>query len=54
MTDPLDKFKDVDLEKLIIDDLVNQIRKDESERLSCIIMNPEENKDDGRTTRKSN
>ena len=54
MTDPLDKFKDVDLEKLMFDDLVRQIREDENERLSRIIMNPEENKDDGRTTRKSN
>ena len=46
MTDPLNKFKDVDLEKLMFDDLVRQIRKDESERLSRIIMQLEENKDD--------
>ncbi len=38
MSDPLDKFKDVNLEKLIFDDLVRQIREDENERLSYIIM----------------
>ncbi len=34
MTDPLDEFKDVDLEQLIIDGLLNEIREDLNERLS--------------------
>jgi hypothetical protein len=41
MSDPLDKFKDVDLEKLMFDDLVRQIREDHNERLSHIIIHPE-------------
>ena len=41
MTDPLDKFKDVDLEKLMFDDLVSQIRENENERLTHIIIHPD-------------
>lgn len=41
MTDPLDKFKDVDLEKLMFDDLVRQIREDHNERLTHIIIHPD-------------
>jgi hypothetical protein len=41
MSDPLDKYKDVDLEKLMFDDLVKQIREDDNERLSHIIIHPE-------------
>ena len=41
MTDPLDKFKDVDLEQLMFDDLVRQIREDHNERLTHIIIHPD-------------
>jgi hypothetical protein len=40
MTDSLDKFKDVDLEQLMFDDLVRQIREEHNERLTHIIIHP--------------
>lgn len=39
MTDPLDKYKDVDLEQLIYDDLLKEIREDLNERLYKVIEN---------------
>lgn len=40
MTDSLDKFKDVDLEQLIRDDLIKELKEYHNEQLTSIIIHP--------------